>query len=93
MNAKAFLGDGGLLQKTNCPSRVTVRFAAVTMDRRAAGPLPRRQHAVEDQIMPGDYFWSCVEALSIALEGDALTADTNLGIYVHHCTTLQPDTR
>ena len=38
--------------------------------------------------MPGDYFWSCVESLSAALDGDQETAERNLEIYEQHVRNL-----
>jgi capsule polysaccharide export protein KpsE/RkpR len=43
--------------------------------------------------MPGDYFWHCVEALSVALDGDRETVEENLNLYERHSLAFPPEKR
>ncbi len=47
----------------------------------------------EDRIMPGDYFWQCVEALAAALDGDLKSAEQHLDLYEQHCLGFPPEKR
>jgi hypothetical protein len=38
--------------------------------------------------MPGDYFWHCVESLSIVLDGNHSLAESNLNLYEQHAMEL-----
>ena len=43
--------------------------------------------------MPGDYFWQCVDALSAAFDGNPMTTEDNLTLYLNQCLELPAEVR
>jgi hypothetical protein len=71
----------------------TVTMPATSRTRRRSAAGSRYGNSCGGFNVPGDYFWQCVDALSAAFDGNPMTTEDNLTLYLNQCVELPADAR